>query len=73
MGKTEITLLALIAITAIALYSMEGEKKKNSEFELWKNKFGKQYSSTEETYRLGIWLKNVELIEEHNRRYKAEL
>ena len=71
MARTELALVALLAIAAVALYSMGDRHQGNKEFELWKAKYGKSYAPEEEAYRLAIWLKTLEFVEAHNQRYRA--
>ena len=71
MARTELALVALLAIAAVTLYSLGDRHEGNKEFELWKAKYGKSYAPEEEAYRLAIWLKTLEFVEAHNQRYRA--
>ena len=74
MAKTQITLLAILAVAAITLYSFHtNQTTHNNVFELWKNKYGKSYSSQDEAYRISVWIKNLAFVETHNKRYEAGL
>jgi len=51
--------LAVLALAAITLYNFNTSKDlENHSFDAWKAKYQKIYSSTEEAYRIGIWIKN---------------
>ena len=72
--RNELTLLALVALAALTLYSLKAERGQSDlGFEMWKLKFHKRYSPQEEAYRLKVWLSNRDYIETHNRRYEAGL
>lgn len=72
--RNELTLLALVALAALTLYSLKAERAQSDlGFEMWKLKFHKRYSPQEEAYRLKVWLSNRDYIETHNRRYEAGL
>ena len=69
--RTEVALLTLFAMTAITLYTLnDAQTVQNKDFELWKAKYGKTYTSREEAYRISIWLKNLEFVEAHNQRHR---
>lgn len=58
MGKTELALLAVLAVAAITLYSLEvpTQNIENHAFEAWKLKYNKIYHAKEEAYRITVWL-----------------
>jgi len=63
--RTEVALLTLLAVTAITLYTLnDAHTIQNKDFELWKAKYGKSYTAREESYRISIWLKNLEFVED---------
>ena len=67
-------MLALLAIAAVTLYSLGASGvEQNKDFELWKAQHGKTYTVSEESYRIGVWLKNLEFVEAHNQRARAGL
>lgn len=58
-------------MTSIALYALGNTQNAHNEsFEVWKTQYGKSYSTHEETYRLGIWLKNLKFVESHNKKHQ---
>jgi hypothetical protein len=68
--------LFAISIASIALFNLSNYSKvKLSEkvaFEEWKVKFGKQYmSDAENFYRFGIFMKNLIIINDHNKMYES--
>ena len=71
MGKTELALLAVLAIAAISLYSLKADSSsiENHSFDAWKLKYSKGYAAKEETYRIGIWLENFAYVQAHNKRF----
>jgi cathepsin L len=74
MGKTEVLLITVLAVAAFTLYSLQPTSSvENHSFDLWKLKFGKKYNEKEESYRLGVWLKNFAYVESHNKRFEAGL
>jgi cathepsin L len=74
MGKTELVLLAVLAVAAISLYTLQPSKDvEDRSFEAWKVKYGKKYSQLEETYRISVWLENLAYVESHNQRHQAGL
>lgn len=74
MGKTEVLLITVLAVAAFTLYSLQPTSSvENHSFDLWKLKFGKKYNEKEESYRLGVWLKNFAYVETHNKRFEAGL
>jgi len=75
MGKTELALLAALAIAAISLYSLQADSSsiENHSFEAWKLKYVKKYSPKEESYRIGIWLENFAYVQAHNKRFEDGL
>ena len=67
-------MLALLAIAAVTLYSLGASGvEHNKDFELWKAQHGKTYTVSEESYRIGVWLKNLEFVESHNKRARVGL
>jgi hypothetical protein len=67
MDKTAITLLILLGISAITMFSLKPENSQMTSFESFKKEFGRSYANQfEEEYRKSIFLKNVIKIEEHN-------
>lgn len=73
MGKTELALIALLAVAAISLFNLKSsmEPHENLMFDIWKGKMNKQYDATENQYRFQVWLKNFEYVRLHNARYDA--
>jgi hypothetical protein len=73
MGKTEVLLLAILAVAAVTLYSLNSDNGnvENRSFNLWKMKYNKRYTTKEESYRLGVWLKNFAYVESHNQKFEA--
>jgi preprotein translocase subunit YajC len=52
MDKSAITILILLGISAIAMFSLKPEQKEMTSFESFKKEFGKSYvSQVEEEYR----------------------
>ena len=62
----------MAAVTLYSLSSSPANAEANA-FDLWKLKFNKKYSEKEESYRLGVWLKNLAYVEAHNVRFEAGL
>lgn len=75
MGKTELTLLAVLAVAAITLYSLNvpTQNIENHAFDAWKIKYNKNYAVKEEAYRVRVWLENLAYVESHNQRFHAGL
>lgn len=73
MGKTELVLIALIAVAAIGLFNLKSsmEPQQNLMFEIWKEKMNKQYDATEHQYRFQIWLNNWQYVQSHNTKFIA--
>ena len=74
MRTTEIVLLTFVAVGAIGLYnlSVNMEPKEHTMFNVWMEKYGKEYADLgEKSYRLGIWLNNFKFVAEHNARFQA--
>ncbi|XP_007474806.3 cathepsin S-like [Monodelphis domestica] len=46
------------------------DPKLDSEWESWKTTYGKNYSEKEESFRRGVWEKNLKFINDHNRLHK---
>lgn len=71
MGKGEYVLIALISIAAFTLFSMtpKAESEESHMFEAWMTKFNKQYSGIQRSYRLGVWMRNLEYVQSHNAKY----
>lgn len=64
MGKTELALIALIAVAAIGLFNLKSsmEPHENLMFEIWKEKMNRNYDSSENQYRFQIWQKNWQYV-----------
>lgn len=61
------TLVAFLCCVAAAAAFPATKEEQNLEWSAWKKFHGKTYSSeTEETFRSGIWLNNMKIIEKHN-------
>lgn len=60
-----ITLLLHVA-ASLSLHSLSSDLSKVSDFEQFKNKFGKSYRKDEESFRKLTFLRNLEMIKEHN-------
>lgn len=61
------TLVAFLSCAAIAAAFPSTEEEQKLEWSAWKTYHGKSYSSeTEEALRMGVWLNNMRIIEEHN-------
>ena len=74
MAKIQVTVLVLIALATLAIYSLAPENEGNQmKFKLWKVKYGKAYSEAEEMYRLGVWFQNYDFVQKHNQKYEAGL
>ena len=66
-------LLAVLAVAAISLYSLNvpSQEVEGRSFEAWKSKFKKKYAAEEEAYRIRVWVDNLAFVESHNSRFKA--
>ncbi|CAF1474601.1 unnamed protein product, partial [Adineta ricciae] len=64
MQSTLILVLVTLALSSTCIRSMTV----NGQWKAWKNQFQKSYTNVEERLRRMIWEKNLELVEEHNRR-----
>ncbi len=62
--KTIVTLLATLAVLSL-LYSHAQQQPKDDFLE-WKHEFGYQWSAEEDTFRRLIYLRNLEIIKQHN-------
>jgi len=64
MDKTTITILILLGISTIAMFSLKPESSKLTAFESFKKDFGRSYiSQAEDEYRKTVFLKNLIKIE----------
>jgi len=64
-SKHIVAIVALIAVAAVLLGRQS--EKKHSDFESWKAQHSISYDSEiENTYRMGVFLKNLQEIESHN-------
>lgn len=64
MSRQTVVLVALAAVLVGAFYFSTLEKK--DEFKIWKQKFGVEYSESEDLYRNLIFQQNVDIINAHN-------
>lgn len=60
------SLIALALILGSAVLLMTFNNKSVDQFDEWKGKFGAKFNAEEDVYRRGIFLKNIEDIEQHN-------
>ena len=57
MAKSQLALIAVLAIAAVTLYSLHSRSESHhQDFQLWKHKYGKEYSAQDEVYRISVWL-----------------
>ncbi|KAF5892497.1 cathepsin L1-like, partial [Clarias magur] len=62
------TLLVITAFMAPAIGIIVSQDEKDDEFQVWKLKFGKTYTSVvEESRHKETWLKNLKLVQDHNK------
>lgn len=62
-------LKVLLAISLIGLVAFLAKHDHNGmeKYDLWKNQFGLKYSLAEDSFRRIIFLRNIDLIEKHNK------
>ena len=63
--KKDIIFVLLISLIAVTFFRT-GEESNNTQFELWKKKYGVHWEAEEEAYRHYIFEKNIEEIKKHN-------